>query len=66
MNPAQIILLANSLLSAVEVLIPKISELTKSGEITTDQQNQLLSRIEAIRNGSAFDGPEWKTDEDKK
>lgn len=43
----------------VEKLTPIIEQLVSKGAITPDQQWELRSRIENIRNGHAFSGPEW-------
>lgn len=51
----------NGILAVLEILVPKIVELTKAGEITPEQQQALLDRKDAIlgKLDEAFSGPEW-------
>jgi hypothetical protein len=50
------------LISVLEIVIPKIAELVKSGEITPEQQQTLLDRKDALleKLDEAFSGPEWE------
>lgn len=62
MSPLVIIAAANAALSLVETLIPKIQEWVQTGEITADQQADLLARYNSLKNKAdgQFSGPEWK------
>lgn len=53
---------ANAALALAEALIPKIRELARRGEITTEQQTELLRRVESLKAKAAgeFSGPEWQ------
>lgn len=48
--------LVNGLLGLVERLLPKL----KGGTITVEEQEALMAKIDGIRSGLAFSGPEWK------
>lgn len=65
MNSAAILALFDLLISGAEKLAPVVQDLVNKGEITVDQQNASLARIAAIRDGSGFGGPGWKTDADR-
>ena len=60
MDPITVLTLANGLIDLVETLAPKITELFNKGEITAEQQTALLKRIDGIRSGELFKGPEWQ------
>jgi hypothetical protein len=59
MNAQEILILLNAGLMLVEQYGPKLTELLQSGDVTTEQQAALKARINALRDGSAFQGPEW-------
>jgi hypothetical protein len=63
MTAAEIIALVNAGISGLEILIPKLQLATSKGEVTVAQQNELLSRIDEIRTGAAFNKPHWKPDQ---
>lgn len=54
------IVLVDAAITVLEKLVPLISDLVSKKEVTSEQQAALLSRIDAIRSGPAFTGPEWK------
>lgn len=60
MNPVTLIAVLDFALGLIEKLTPEIVAMTKRGEITTDQQKELMRRVAAIRTGEAFSGPEWE------
>lgn len=60
MEPLEFIAMANAALSIYEKLSKIIAEKIAAGEISIDAQAQLQARIDAIRSGKAFEGPEWK------
>jgi hypothetical protein len=57
----QEIAIATAALSLLEVLIPKIQELTLKGAVTPEQQQALLAKYNSLKNAgdAAFSGPEW-------
>ena len=59
MDPLTIITVTNGLIGLLETLVPKIGELVSKGEITPETQAALLARIQKLRSGEAFQGPEW-------
>lgn len=63
MDPVTILALVDGFLTIVEKLVPAIQQGVQSGQITVAQQKDILSRLDAIRTGSAlWSGPEWKVD----
>lgn len=62
MPPSVIIAIANGALSVLEEIVPAIQRAVDSGAITLEQQADLMSRIDALRDpaGPAFKGPEWE------
>lgn len=56
----QILAAINGALAILDNLVPVGEQLFKGGEVTTDAQQQLADRIQTIRDGSAFSGPQWK------
>ena len=65
MSPAAIIALANALLGGLDVLIPHIEKLFKSGEISAADQQAIRDKYLALKASgtSAFEGPEWQITE---
>ena len=59
MDPITIMALANGLIGLLETLAPKVKELFNNGDITAEQQAELLKRIDALR-VKDYSGPEWK------
>lgn len=61
MDPITILSLASAGLSIVEQLAPKIQQLFASGEITPQQQADLMARYAQLLTNSAasFAGSEW-------
>jgi hypothetical protein len=62
MEPLEILQLANATVSGLQILLPKIRELTASGTISTTTEAKLLADIDAIRSGAAFSKPQWRPD----
>lgn len=60
MDPVTVITLAISAAKVVKDLAPEIRRLFEAGEITAQQQQELLAEINAIRTHAAFTGPEWE------
>jgi hypothetical protein len=60
MGAIEIVSLVDLLLTAVEKLGPRISQLVQKGEITVEQQIALIGRIASIQSGVAFQGDHWK------
>ncbi len=62
MTAAAGIALANALIAGLEILIPKLSEWFKSGEISVEEQQKTRDRYLALRSqgDGAFAGPEWE------
>ncbi len=61
MSAAAGLALINALISGLEILIPKLSEWFKSGEVTAEEQQKTRDRYTALRakGDAAFSGPEW-------
>ena len=51
-------------ITLLEKLIPIIQSAVNNGEITAQQQAELKAKIDSIRSGAAFAGPEWKVSTD--
>ena len=62
MDPATVISLATVAIDLVEKLLPAIEQLRLRGEITAEQQQQVLSRYQSLRTRAdgQFSGPEWQ------
>jgi len=56
--------LAMAAIALLEKLVPMIQRAVDKGEVTVDEQAALKARIDAIRAGTAFTGPEWKPSTD--
>lgn len=63
MSPAIILAILDGALSIVEKVAPTIASLFKTGQITTEQQQAIKARIDALYSPDLFSGPEWKVDE---
>lgn len=52
---------ANAALALLEIVIPKIAALVKSGQVTPEEQQTVLDRVHALKTDpSKFTGPEWE------
>lgn len=60
MDPIAIITLAISAAKLLKDAAPEIKRMFERGEITAEQQAELMAEINAIRNHEAFKGPEWE------
>lgn len=62
MNALAIIAAANAALALAETLAPQIAALVASGEVTKEQQAQILARYQALKDkaNEHFAGPEWE------
>lgn len=60
MDPASTIVIANGAMLILETVLPLIKDALSKGEITIEQQAALKARIDALRDKSAFVGPEWE------
>ena len=67
MPPQAIVALANALLGGLDVLIPRIQQLFKSGEISAKDQQAVRDKYLALKNAgdAAFTGPEWSVTPDE-
>jgi len=61
MDPVTAISLATAGMSLIEQLIPIINDMRLSGQITAEQQRQVLDRYQSLkaRADGQFSGPEW-------
>lgn len=64
MDPVTIMAILNGAISAIEALAPKIKEMFQSGQITVEQQQDLMRRLDALRTQD-YSGPEWKVEDSK-
>jgi hypothetical protein len=61
MNPALVIAFVNLAIDTIERFGPELKRMVAAGEISAEEQQKLLDRINALRQGgTAFDGPEWQ------
>lgn len=60
----QILAAINGALAILDNLVPVGERLIKGGEVDAATQQSLADRIQTIRDGSAFSGPEWKKSTD--
>lgn len=60
MEAAAIIAAINAATQLIEVMAPRIEELMRKGEISPEQQAQLMARVQALKSNDAFSGPEWR------
>lgn len=61
MDPVTAVTLANAALALLEALIPQISKMVSAGEISTEDQQAVLDRYNAVKAAveKGFTGPEW-------
>ena len=62
METAALLALINGLLGALPSLITEVQTLANKGEITTEQQAEVLAKyqaLEALVQAGPFNGPEW-------
>lgn len=54
--------LANGLISLLELLIPKLTEAIKNGEVSPQEQQDTRGRFNALKANidGMFSGPEWE------
>lgn len=67
-NAAAVIAAINGAATILEILLPLVQKYVQSGEITVEQQAQLLAKIEAMRptpTNDPFNAPHWKLSTDK-
>ncbi len=62
MDPITIIAAANAAMSLMEALVPQIRNLVSRGEITVEQQQELLKKYNSLKTQAdgQFTGPEWE------
>jgi len=59
-DPLTMLAVADGLVGLLEKTMPTIAALVSTGEISVERQSNLIGRIDAIRSGVAFKGPEWE------
>lgn len=61
MNPITVIAAVNAGLALVEALLPLIRQMKLDGQISEQQQQELLARYNAMKIAAdaQFSGPEW-------
>jgi hypothetical protein len=64
MTAASTVLVINASLTLLEELLPKLSQLKASGEITAEQQAAVLAKYTSLktRADGQFAGPEWQVE----
>ena len=62
MDPITALATANAAIGLVELLIPQIAKLFEKGEITKEQQQEVLKNLQSLKDRAAgqFQGPEWE------
>ena len=62
MNPALILAAIDGAISLIEKLTPLVQHLFQKGDITIEQQQALMARMDALNELDLFSGPEWRVD----
>ena len=64
MNAIAILGAINAGLALIESLLPLLQQAVQAGEITVDQQSELLAKYVSLKNRAdgQFSGPEWKVE----
>jgi hypothetical protein len=62
MDPITTIAAVNAAITLAETLIPRVQELFRKGEITAEQQQEVLRRYNSLKAKAdgQFSGPEWQ------
>jgi hypothetical protein len=61
-EPAAILAIIDGAMLIIQKAVPAAQQLFQSGDVTAEQQAALKSKVDAIRDGSAFSGDAWKID----
>lgn len=62
MNPALIIAMIDGFIAMIEKLVPIVQGMAAKGDVTPEQQQALLDRMEDLNRLDLFSGPEWRVD----
>jgi len=64
MDPISILAAISASIDIAEKLLPLVSQLKADGQITADQQADILARFESLKAKAdgQFSGPEWQVD----
>jgi hypothetical protein len=60
LTPATILLLFEGALTAFEKLSPIVKDLFAKGDVSPADQQRVIDRLNALRSGGGFSGPEWQ------
>jgi hypothetical protein len=60
MNPALILAAIDGAIALIEKLTPLVQNLISKGEITPEQQDALMNRMDELNRLDLFSGPEWR------
>ena len=62
MNPIAILAATNAALSLAEQLLPLIDQLSAKGEVSAEQQAELLAKYNSLKTQAdgQFSGPAWQ------
>lgn len=63
MSAPIIIAIIDGLISMIEKLAPMVQQLASKGEVTVEQQQALMQRMEDLNKLDLFSGPEWRVEE---
>lgn len=62
MGPLELIAALDAVITLATKLTPVAQQLLNSGAATPEEQAALQALVTGIRDGSAFNGPEWQVD----
>jgi hypothetical protein len=62
MEPAAILAIIDGALLIIQKAVPAAQAMFSSGEISAQDQAALKAKIDSLRDGTAFSGPEWKVE----
>lgn len=62
MNTIEVLNAINAALALSNALLPSLQAAVSSGDVTPEQQAEVLAKFEALRDNAAakFSGPEWQ------
>jgi hypothetical protein len=62
MEPAAIIAIIDGALLIIQKAVPAAQKMFQSGEVSAEDQAALKAKVDSIRDGTAFSGPEWQVE----
>jgi len=59
-DPIAIITAVNASIELIKVLLPEVSAMVSSGQVSNEAQQKVLDGLNALRGPGKFEGPEWE------